>query len=138
MTTADISAIRSILISDSDITNKVDSNNIRIGWVKEISDFPSIIITQMGGSSVGYPGYQSAASGNKLRRDEGTVQLDVWSDTSLHEADSIASDVTQAMLSGDKGDIIGVHQTDDRAMYDEDLEVYRKIHRYDYISFKTD
>lgn len=137
MTYDELVKIREALINDSQITDIVSSENIRVGWVSVVNSFPSIIITQVGGITKGMLGYSASTNGNKLRRNEGTIQFDILSTTSRAETLQIADRIEKIFLDG-ISDFQSFTKTSDMDMYDEEARVYRKIQVWKYIRLMCD
>lgn len=109
------------LRNNSSITTIVPSGNISVGWNTELIDFPNLSIKQNGGDAVGRLGY-SGLSGNI---DETfNVQIDVYSDSSTLETYNIINELDNVMISS------GYRKTSDNDMYDDELDIYRKVTRW--------
>ena len=137
MTLDEIVALRNALIGDATLTSMVSEENIRVGWVSIVNSFPSIIITQVGGIAKGMLGYSASTTGNKLRRNEGTIQFDILSTTSRAETLQIADRIEKIFLDG-ISDFQSFTKTSDMDMYDEEAKVYRKIQVWKYIRLMYD
>jgi len=87
------SSTRLLLTQKAALVALVPSSNIRIGYMKEINDFPCITISQTGGSSYGYLGYRTSAAGSKQRREDRTMQIDIYSRSGLLNLQQIADEV---------------------------------------------
>jgi len=124
--------IRGYLISSSDVTSLVDTGNIRVGWSQQADEFPCIIIQQTGGTDVGYIGYNQTAAGSKVRLETVTLQLDIFSQTSRANVLDIADAVVPVMISG------GCRKESDMDMYNDDIEVHRKVQTYTLNRFHDD
>jgi hypothetical protein len=124
--------IRDYLVSSSSVTSLVDTGNIRVAWGDLPDSFPCIIIQQVGGSDVGYLGYNTTAAGYKIRREEATLQLDIYSTTSRTEVLNIADAVVPVMISG------GCRKTTDIDVYNDSVEAHRKIQTYILSQFHDD
>jgi len=116
--------IRDYLCSSSAVTSLVSTSNIRVGWPDQLDSFPCIIIEQVGGSDVGYLGYNSSTVGSRVRRENSTLQLDIYSQTSRKNVLDIADAVVPVMISG------GCRKTIDVESYNNEIEAHRKIQTY--------
>ena len=125
--------IRGYLCSCSTITNLVSKNDIKIGWPKELDNFPCILITQTGGMDVGYLGYRTAAAGSKFRREKTTFQLDIFSTSSRKETYDIADALVPIMIASG-----GCRKISDVDTYDDEKGVYRKLQSYSFLMFHDD
>jgi len=119
-----IKQVRGYLISSSYITAIVPSTDIRVGWIKSADSFPCITINQVTGSDVGYLGYNTSTAGSKLRKEETSVQLDIFSQTSRLQTIQIADLIVPLMISG------GCRKESDIDDYISEFNTYRKIQTY--------
>jgi len=124
--------IRGYLVSNATITNYVPTADIRIGWPKEEDNYPCITISKVTGIDYGYLGYNTAAAGTKIRREEPTFQIDTWSKNSLYSSNVIADEITKVMISG------GCRKNSENDMYDDDMGIYRVIQSFTYVKFHSD
>jgi len=124
--------VRNKLISSSDLTALVPASQIKVGWQKTIDSFPCIIINQAAGNDVGYLGYAASPSGNKVRREQVTVQIDIYSRKSRQNVFEIADEIVPLMIS------LGSSKDSDVDDFNDDLSVYRKIQTYTFFKFHDD
>jgi len=115
---------RGYFLSSSALTALVSSNRIRVGWSKVEDAFPCVILHQSYGGDIGYIGYNMAIAGSKVRKELATLQIDIYSKTSMKNVYDIADVIVPIMISG------GCRKTGDIDMYLDDLGVYRKIQSY--------
>lgn len=123
---------RNWLVNKSTITALVTAGNIKVGWDRLPSDFPCILITQSSGRDLGYLGYGTAAAGSKIRQEDVTMQVDIFSKTSRKETLDISDVVVPVLISG------GCTKESDVETYDDVLEAYRKIQLYSLYKFHDD
>lgn len=116
-----IKAIRDLLINDATVTSYVNANDITVGWVREVVDFPSIIITNAGGSSRGYIGNKNTSSGNRVATETLVIQIDIVSRTSVKNTYDIADAISDVLLAN------GYSKSSDNDFYVDDFEAYRKV-----------
>jgi len=127
MSLAVIKDIRDSLIQNSDLTNLVTSENIQVGWKRELQDFPCIIITQSSGVDTGYLGYSTSPSGSRTSKEQTSFQIDIYSRKSLKETYDIL-DVMKKILKKK-----GYSKTSDNDTWVEDYKAYRKITTWRYV-----
>ena len=120
------------LRSCSAVTDTVPKSEIRFGWPDELEKFPCIIITQVGGSDIGYLGYQSSAAGSRVRREELTFQLDIISRTRKQTYDLADTIVPMMIASG------ACRKDSDLDDFDDARRIYRKIQTYSRTIFSDD
>jgi len=126
------STIRNYLVNSSTLTAIVNDSSIRVGWTKIHDTFPCITLTQVGGSDYGYLGYGTTTAGSKLRREEVSIQLDIFSKTSRLETIQIADIIVPIMISGT------CRKVSDIEMYDDEVGIYRKTQTYTKTKFQDD
>ena len=134
MTVADIDNLISILKSDATLTSMVSANDIKVGWVSTVENFPCIVITLISENAVGRIGYKSSSSGNKLRYDTGTFQIDVYvqnEDGGARKAGQICDRIEKLLLPSITG-IDAMSKSGDVMMYDDEMNVWRRSMRWDY------
>jgi len=124
--------IRNYLISSTSVTNLVPKSDIKMSFTRLEDSFPCIVITQAGGSDIGYLGYRTAAAGSKIRLEEALLQLDIFSKKSRKETLDIADAVVKTLISG------GCSKESDIEMYDDETGLYRKTQTYSYKLFHDD
>lgn len=132
MTVGAVKQIRGYLISSSSVTNLVTSNDIKVGWTKTVDSFPCIIITQSSGMDYGYLGYKTATAGSKIRREDVSIQVDIYSQDSKLNVDEIADEVEKVLISGT------CRKSSDVDMYNDELNLYRKVQSYSFTKFHDD
>lgn len=125
--------MRGYLCSSSALIAILPKSSIRLGWPKELDTFPSVLMTQTGGVELGYLGYQTATAGTRLRREEVTVQIDIFSRTSRRQTYQIGDAITPILIASGACRKIG-----DTDMFDEDLNVYRKLQTYSFVKYYDD
>ena len=118
--------LRGYLISSA-VSSQVPAKDILVGYDKDITNFPTIVLYSVGGMDVGYLGYNKATTGSSNRLETTRIAVDIMSRTSLYNCYQIADAVVPVMISG------GCRKTNDVEEYNEDLNVYRKI-----LTFKRD
>jgi len=121
MTVDTLSTIRNYLCSTSAVTTLVPITDIRVGYQTELVNFPSLAIYQIGGTDVGYMGYNRSTSGNRLRLETSNINVDIISRTSMYHTYQIADAIVPVMISG------GCRKMQDVDLYDTEMEVYRKV-----------
>ena len=112
------------LRSCSAVTDTVSKGNIRFGWPEELVDFPCIIITQVGGSDVGYLGYKTSPAGSRMRKEMPIIQVDIISRTRKQVYDLSDTIVPMFIASG------GCRKDSDIDDFNDEKRIYRKIHTY--------
>ena len=130
-----VSVIREIygwMASSSAITTLVPKSDIHISYPKLTDNFPCISIIQSAGSDYGYLGYGTSAAGSKLRREEPTIQIDVWSKIGFYQTDQAADEITKVMISGT------CRKNSDNNDYNNETSLYRKIMSFTYTKFFED
>jgi len=132
MSFTSITHIRGYLISSSSVTSLVNTNNIKVGWPKSLDSFPCVTITQTGGGDYGYLGYGTSTAGSKIRREESTFQIDIFSQSSRLETIQIADEIVKVLISGT------CRKNSDIDMYDDETGLYRKIQTYTITEFHDD
>jgi hypothetical protein len=120
------------LKSSSTVTDLVGGSDIKVGWVRTDDQFPCITINQVGGVDYGYLGYKTATAGSKIRREEASIQIDIYSKDSRLETLEIGDAVVKELISG------GCRKESDNEMYDDELGIYRKNQSYHYTLFHDD
>jgi len=124
--------IRGYMISSSAITSIVSAADIKVGWVRTEDNFPCITINQVGGTDVGYLGYNTSAAGSHLRKENTTYQIDIYSKNSRLQTLQIADLIVPRMISG------GCRKDSDIEDFNDDLGIYRKLQTYTKISHFDD
>jgi len=125
-------SFRTWLISSSTITTLVPINDIKVGWERVADSFPCVTLTQITGSDLGYLGYKTASAGSKIRKENITMQIDIFSKTSRKETLDISDAIVPVLISG------GCTKESDTEMYDDNLGAYRKIQTYSFFKFHDD
>lgn len=121
MSYATILDLRTKLLKNSTLTGYVPSNNIQLGWLREDAEFPTITITQAGGTDVGQLGYNPAPGGSKLAKETVSYQLDLYSKTSVKNILDMYDTLKGIMISS------SYEKISDVDMYEPDLKAHRKI-----------
>jgi len=124
--------IRGYLISSSSVTGYVPSRKIKIGWPRELDEFPCIIISQVGGTDLAYLGYGTSDAGSKLREENCSIQIDIYSKNNRLETMQIADEVVKTLISGN------CTKESDIESFNDELGLYRKIQTYSYTQFHND
>lgn len=132
MSVTAMTEIQSNLINSSSLTALVASSNIKIGWVKELDSFPCIILQQSTGVDWGYLGYNTSAAGSKTRREQFTIQVDIYSRTTSKNVTEIADIIVPIMISS------GCRKNVDTDDYNDELSVHRKLQTYTLTKFHSD
>jgi hypothetical protein len=127
-----IKQIRGYMVSSSAITAIVGSNDIKVGWLRTKDQFPCITINQVGGSDVGYLGYNTSAAGSQMREETTMYQIDIYSKDSRLQTLQIADLIVPRMISG------GCRKDSDVEDYNDEFGIYRKIQTYTKISHFDD
>ena len=120
------------LCTNSNLTAIVPSNNIKIGWQNEISSFPTITIFQIGGTSKGQLGYNTAAVGSGLVKESFGPQIEIYSRTSTLQNYQILDELNDIMISS------GYEKLSDLDIYDDTLGAHRKITRWNKLILNED
>jgi len=115
--------VRNYLISASTVTSQVGTNAIRAGWPKELDTFPTILLSQSSGVDTGLLGYKEGG----LRREEVSIQVDIFSNETRKQVLDIGDAIVPIMIS-----TMSAKKTGDVDMYDNDLNVYRKMQTYSF------
>jgi len=116
------SSVRLLLTQHTALTNQVPTSNIRVGFMQEVDSFPSISILQVAGSTYGYLGYGTSTAGSKMRRENRTLQIDIFSRSGMLDLQQIGDNVELALMSGS-----GFRKVNDNDTYEEGLHAHRKI-----------
>lgn len=124
--------IRGYLISSSSVTSLVPASDIKVSWIKIEDNFPCITINQVSGSDYGYLGYSTMPAGSKLRREEVSFQVDIYSKAGRLETIQIADEIVKVLISGT------CRKVSDNEMYDDETNLYRKIQTYSRTYFHDD
>jgi hypothetical protein len=93
-----IKDIRDALVDESDITDIVPTDDIRVGWKKQKIDFPCIIISQIGGKETPQMGCSKSSEGNRWSKSNPLFRIDVGTRTSLYQANQIMNDIKDLLL----------------------------------------
>ena len=125
--------IRGYLCSASAITNQVPRSSIKIGWPRELDQFPCVLITQVAGTDVGLLGYKRTSLGSRQRREYIVFNIDIFSRDSRRETYSIADEITPIMIASG-----ACRKTSDVDLYDDNLGVYRKLQSYAFFKHHND
>lgn len=124
--------IRGFLVSSSTVTGYVPARKIKAGWPRTLDEFPCIIISQASGTDYGYLGYGTSDAGSKIRREEASIQIDIYSKNSRLETMQIADEIVKELVSGN------CTKQSDNEGYNDELGIYRKIQTYNYTLFHKD
>ena len=124
MSSTGMRTIGGYLRSCSAVTDTVAKSEIRYGWPDELEHFPTIIITQVGGTDTGYLGYQSTAAGSRMRREEFSFQLDIISRSRKQTYDLADTIVPMMIASG------ACRKDTDIDDFDDTRKIYRKIQTF--------
>lgn len=124
--------VRGYLVSSSTVTNKVASQNIKIGWGRTLDEYPCVTIVQVGGTDAGNLGFRTSAVGSKLRIERPRFQIDIYSKKDRLETYQIADEIEKMMISG------GCIRESDVEDYNDETSLYRKIQTYSFIKFFED
>ena len=115
--------VRNYLISSSSVTSLVGASRIKAGWPKELDAFPTVLLSQSSGVDTGFLGYKEGG----LRREEVSIQVDIFSNETRKEVLDIGDAIVPIMISS-----MSAKKTNDVDMYDNDLNVYRKMQTYSF------
>lgn len=133
MSAASNQALYDILTTDADIIALVPVAKVSMGVQKaKPTTFPCIIVTQIGGSDVGYIGYGSAPSGSKFGMERLSYQIDIYNQT-VPKTNLTILDAMKVPLMRN-----GYHKTSDNDIWDDAFNAYRKITRWDVITDHLD
>lgn len=124
---------RSWMCSSSTITTLVPRASIKIGWPRQLNTFPSIVITQSTGVDIGYLGYGTSIAGNRVRKEEVTFQVDIFSRDSRRQTYQISDAIIPVLIASG-----GCTKNSDTDLYEDDLEAYRKTQSYSFIMHHDD
>jgi len=116
------SSTRKLLTQSSALTAMVPASDIRIGFLKQPDNFPSIALSQIGGSTYGYTGYAKSDAGYKQRRDDRTFQVNIYSRSGMLHLQKVSDQVVLALMSGS-----GYRKISDNDGYEDGIKSYRKI-----------
>ena len=116
------SSARKLLIQHAPLTTLVPSSNIKIGFSLEPEVYPSISITQVGGSMFAYTGYGTSPHGSKMKRENRIFQVDIYSRSGLLYLQQISEEVDEALISGS-----GFRKINDNDIFEDSLNAHRKI-----------
>ena len=116
--------VRNYLISSSAVTSKVGTSSIMAGWPKELDKFPSILLSQSAGTDFGFLGYKEGG----LRREDVSIQVDIFSKETRKEVLDIGDAIVPVIISS-----MSARKTGDVDMYDNELNVYRKMQTYSFL-----
>jgi len=132
MTLESVRTIRGFLCSSTAVSAYVSKSDIKVGWPKTLESFPSILLTQAGGMEYGLLGYGAAVAGSRVRREECTIQIDIFGDSRLQTL-QIGDAITKVLiLSG------SCRKTVDSDLFDDEKNVYRKLQTYSYTKYYDD
>ena len=124
--------IRGYLVSSSTVGTYVTDDNIKVGWPKTVDSFPCVLIVQSAGTDYGFLGYKTASAGSKIRREDCSYQIDIFSKNSRLETYQIADAIVKEMISG------CCRKVSDMDDYDDELGIYRKVQTYSCNEFHDD
>lgn len=125
--------IRGFLVSSTAVTALVQKKDIVVGWRKTLDNFPCVIINQIAGNDVGYLGYGASPVGSRNREETYIFSLDIYSRTNRKQTYSIADAIVPLLIvSG------SCRKLSDMDMYDDTLNVYRKLQTYTFTKFHID
>lgn len=124
--------LRNALVSSSELTSLVDDEDIQVGWKRELTDFPCIIISQAGGVDYGYLGYSTSPSGSKLSREESYYQIDIYSRTSMKNILDIYGILREILIK------LGYRKTADNDAFEIEYNAFRKITTWRKVTFHND
>jgi len=124
--------LRGYLTSSSAVTTYVPTSDIKVAWVKTEDNFPCITINQVSGNDYGYLGYGTSTAGSKIRREEATIQIDIYSKNSRLETLQIGDEVVKVLISGT------CRKESDVESHDDELGIYRKTQTYIHTQFHDD
>jgi len=127
------SSARQLLTQSTALTALVPVNNIRVGFMREPVEFPLITLTQVGGTSYGYLGYKQSSKGSRQRRDDRTIQIDIYSRSGMLDLQQISDKVDLALISG-----TGFRKVNDNDTYEDPLKAHRKIQTWTFWSMFDD
>ena len=117
--------VRNYLVKNAAITALVPASNISMGWPRELDKFPCILISQSSGIDKGLLGYKTTPAGSRNRREEYSVQLDIFSQKNRRETLAIADAIVPVMIvSG------AARKINDSDLYESDLEAFRKTQTF--------
>lgn len=133
MSTESFREIRGYLCSSSSITDLVPKNSIRIGWPRGLETFPCILLSQAAGSDTGYLGYRSSSIGSRVRREENTMQVDIFSRRSRQETYNISDEIVPLLIASG-----ACRKDSDIDTYDDEKSTYRKIITFSFTKFHDD
>lgn len=120
---------RSILIN-SDVTDYIPSNFIRIGYSKDITYVPSITIAGVDGSTGGYLGYRTAPSGERLRRENVILQVDLYQPWTIVSSQRIGEIINKTLIYGNSDSWYS--KISDNDNYNNSLNCHTKTQRWSY------
>lgn len=115
---------RNLLINNQSVTSLVEPANIRVGWSDGQVNFPSVSISTVGETDVGYLGFGTAPEGSRLHRIEATIQIDIISKTSIKETLEIADAITKVLLGN------SFSKQSEVDIWDDMMKAHRRMLRF--------
>jgi len=126
--------LRNLLISDAELTQMVNPENIIVGWTKAPTSYPCIVIVQVGGEDSASLGYATAPSGQRLWEERISWQINIFSDESRKQTLQIADRIREILFNAD-----GIYyKTADVDTYEDSINAYRKIVTWTRVKFNED
>ena len=127
------SSVRALLTSSSDVTNLVPASSITPGFSQIHDSYPCITITVVGGADIGYMGYGTSPAGSKIRRNNTSVQIDIYTRHSLLSSQSIGDAITKTLMNG-----TGFRKAGEVDVYEDELKAHRKIQTWNILTLRND
>ena len=119
------SSMRILLINDYNVSSSVGAHNIKVGYQRVITNFPSVSLFRVGSTSWGRLGYGAGPAGNRDRACDTMMQIDIFHN-SVEDLEILDDYVIKAiMLSGQTGQ--GYRLMSDPSGFDESYDCYRTI-----------
>ena len=119
-----VKEVRDLLISDGTVISLVPASNIRVGWSESRISFPIVVITMVSESDIGYLGFGTSSEGNKLHRQEATIQVDILSRSSIKETLDIGDAITKVLMYN------GFSKATEVDIWDNLLKAHRRMLRF--------
>ena len=133
MSYAAYSSTRHLLTSSSDLISYIPAAYIRVGYETDTLYTPSLTIHQAGGSSWGFLGYSTSSEGSRNRKDEATIQIDVFHRWNLLSSQRIGDIIDKTLIYNG-----WYRKINDIDNYLNDLECYNKLQVWHYHSVDSD
>jgi hypothetical protein len=133
MTTSSNQSLYDFLTTNAGILALVPKTSILMGIQNaQPSTYPCIVITQIGGSDMPGMGYKTAASGSKFAIERPSYQMDIFNQDVPKTNLTILDAMRMPLMAN------GYYKTSDNDVFDDKLNAYRKITRWETITSHDD